>query len=314
MKNNILLTICALVSINSLAMMPDNDLHLELELPKAAGMRSGIMVISDKEFPAFDKYFSKINALPKAQISYDIDNINFGYSVLSNEVALVAINDSCLAKPNSGIEMISLDNLQDCVGLFIFQDQVGTAAAHIALGTKLSSLDQLIKPFKNKNNVHITLLSSWKTNTLNKVMRFISENGLLVESVFVNNVVQQMNSDGTMIKRYLNPSDFLQDQMRHNLRNAKTNTSLLEFMNKVGESVSSPVGAVISTSTGKISFIKVSNQPNAPHVSSGVIRNLRESMQKLPSWMGLRYKNEVQPYEDKLDVDIAFVQYPVSGL
>ncbi len=290
------------------------QIHLERALPIAKDLESGFMVFSDKQFAEMDKYFAKANALPKAVIPYDLDNSVFGFSIFeNNDVAMVSMNDSCLVLPNSGVNMISLDNLIDCVGLFLFHPKVGSAGAHVTIGTTLKSLDKLINPFQGQEGVKVTLLTSWKTTLFSKIVRHIGTNKKLSDiSIFTNNIIQQMSSDGNRLKRFVNPGDFpeLREKFIQIMENSapkeKTWALIEQFIDKI---ISAPMGAVLNTSTGKVSFINVEGKANLPHVSSGAIFQLRKLRLSLPCWDKIRYLADVKPNEDKRNVDIAFFQY-----
>jgi hypothetical protein len=281
----------------------EKAIHIEFDLPKAQGIDRGTMVISSTDHPKMDNYFKNINALPKAQIPYTMTDISFLSLVYDNEVALVSMNDSCLALPKSGVKIITVDSLSDCVGMFIFHEEVGCGAAHITIGTKPESLGNILNPFLGSDDVHITLLTSYKSNLLNRIYRLLKKQKFSIDAVYVNNIIQQMSPDGKIFKRYINPADI----------SYKTKMTQSQIVHCTALKFASPIGAIIDTSNGQISFVASSAHGNFPHQSSGIIKNARDKVHSIPCWAANRYKQSVKPYEDQDDVNIAFVQYPISN-
>ncbi len=292
-----------------------STVSLELALPCAVNMKKGTLVIDGAEFAIWDGYFKEINALPHANIGYDLSVDEVADLSSENKIACVAMNDSCLAKPGSGVELLSLDTLIDCVGLLMFHPEVGTVAAHIAVGTNLNSLDQFLDHYDGKEDVQVTLLSSYKSNLLKRVMRTVKKKGQQVSAVYVDNIIHQENADGNIIRRIWNPADIPGLDGRVKQLSRRSQAIQLDDVQDLllQTKVSSPVGVFMNAETGHISFLAAVRGGNAPHVSSGQIKDLRETFLKIASWSTIRYLTKVKPFEtQRTGADIAFVQYPVE--
>ena len=308
--------ICALslsLSNNVEASASASRISLEFDLPLAPGMSKGTLVIDSQQFAGMNKYFAKVNALPVAEIPYDVTPQALAAYFDENEVVMVAMNDSCLATPASGIKLLTLDNLVDCVGILAFSPSVGAAAAHITTGTNLESLSSVLDPYVGEEDVQITLLTSYKTSLLNKVRRAVEKKNLSITGLFVNNAVQQMSADGTALKRFLDPADFPGlGKFVARFSRSKKGVRLEKLLPILEQKISSPIGAVMNAETGLVSFVPSLEGEEKPHVSSTQLKSLREFSLQSMHWATMRYLSEVQPFEDQNGVDIAFVQYPVS--
>ena len=288
--------------------------NLEFDMPLAVGMSKGTMVISGPQFEKFNGYFKAVNAIPKADIPYGVSIEELAGLFDNNEIVLVAMNDSSYVTPEAGVKLLTLDYFLDCVGLFVFQPHVGAAAAHITIGTNLSSLDKALGAYEGQEGVQITVMSSYKTNLLKHVVALLQKKKLPITSLFVNEIVQQMNAAGTAVKRYFDPATLpgIDERVDSLLRRSKKIT--LGHIKDIMENSKalSPVGAVMRIETGEVNFVAGLNGDNGPHISSGQITNLRQISQSMPCWSAMRYHRSVKPFENDKGVDIAFVQYPVE--